>query len=145
MSESLCRKGIIAGVLALIVGIGAAPAALGASGSSSGKRHGFQIEEATIADIQTAILRRRVTTTEIVEGYLERIKAYNGTCVNQSEGILGPISTIPHAGKLNALITLNLRPETRDAWGFDDRKARSMTDPVDADPGMPDALELAAQ
>ena len=42
--------------------------------------------------------------------YLERIKAYNGTCVNEPEGILGPISTIPNAGKLNALITLNLRP-----------------------------------
>jgi amidase len=88
------------GALALLVGMGAAPGALGASGSSSGKGRGFQVEEATIADIQTAILRRNVTTTEIVEDYLERIKAYNGTCVNQPEGILGPISTIPHAGKL---------------------------------------------
>jgi amidase len=144
-SESLFRKGILAGVLALIVGIGAAPAALGASGSRSGKGHGFRVEEATIADIQRAILRRHVTTTEIVEDYLERIKAYNGTCVNQPEGILGPISTIPHAGKLNALITLNLRPDSREAWGFDDRKARTMTDPVDDDPDMPDALEVAAQ
>ena len=41
--------------------------------------------------------------------------------MNQPEGILGPISTIPDAGKLNALMTLNLRPATRLAWGFDER------------------------
>src|SRR5205807_1159402 len=44
----------------------------------------------------------------------------------------------------NALITLNLRPAHRAAWGFDDRKARSMTDSVDDDLRMPDALEVAA-
>jgi amidase len=102
------------------------------------------IEEATIGGIQNAILKRQVTTTEIVNRYLERIKAFNGTCVNEPQGILGPISTIPNAGQLNALTTLNLRPATRVAWGFGERKARSMTDPVDDDPDMPDALETAA-
>ena len=91
----------------------------------------FRIEEATIADIQKAILSRQVTTTDIVKLYLTRIKAYNGTCVNQPEGLLGPISTIAHAGQLNAFSTLNLRPATRKAWGFDDHHARSMTDLVD--------------
>src|SRR5207237_7473998 len=43
-----------------------------------------------------------------------------------------------------ALITLNLRPAARAKWGFDDRKARSMTDRVDNNPDMPDALEVAA-
>jgi len=43
------------------------------------------------------------------------------------------------------VITLNLRPAQRAARGFDARKARSMTDSVDADPDMPDALEVAAQ
>ena len=95
-------------------------------------------------DIQQAILGRQITATELVTRYLERIKAYNGTCVNEPNGILGPISTIPHAGKLNALMTLNLRPATRLAWGFDSRKARSQTDLVDDDPNMPDALEVAA-
>jgi amidase len=104
----------------------------------------FELEEATISEIQAAILKRRLTVTDVVTGYLERIQAYNGTCVNEPEGILGPISTIPNAGKLNALITLNLRPATREAWGFDARKARSQTDLVDDDPGMPDALEAAA-
>jgi amidase len=104
----------------------------------------FEIEEATITDIQRAILDRKLIATDLVKMYLERIKAYNGTCVNEPSGILGPISTIPHAGKLNALMTLNLRPTARMAWGFDSRKARSQTDLLDNDPNMPDALEIAA-
>ncbi len=104
----------------------------------------FDVMEATIEDIQKAILSKRLRATELVGLYLERVKAYNGTCVNQPQGILGPISTIPHAGKVNALMTLNLRPATRLAWGFDDRKARSQTDLVDDNPAMPDAFEVAA-
>jgi Asp-tRNA(Asn)/Glu-tRNA(Gln) amidotransferase A subunit family amidase len=104
----------------------------------------FQVEEATIEDIHNAIKSGELTATELVHMYLERIKAYNGVCVEEPEGILGPVITIPDAGQLNALSTLNLRPEAREAWGFDERKARSMTDPVDDDPNMPDALEVAA-
>jgi amidase len=104
----------------------------------------FHLEEATITDIQTAILNKKLTSTQLVELYLKRIKAYNGTCVNEPEGILGPITTIPNAGQINALVTLNLRPATRKAWGFDDRKARSLTDAKDDSPAMPDALEVAA-
>ena len=105
----------------------------------------FHLQEATITEIQSAILSRKVTTEQIVRLYLARIKAYNGTCVKQPNGILGVIETIPHAGQLNALSTLNLRPATRKAMGFDDRKARSMTDALDNDPKMPDALEVAAE
>jgi Asp-tRNA(Asn)/Glu-tRNA(Gln) amidotransferase A subunit family amidase len=105
----------------------------------------FQVEEATIADIQQAILNKQVTATEVVELYLARIKAYNGPAVVETYGLLGPIKTIPHAKGINALSTLNLRPAHRKAWGFDDRKARSMTDLVDNDPNMPDALEVAAK
>jgi Asp-tRNA(Asn)/Glu-tRNA(Gln) amidotransferase A subunit family amidase len=104
----------------------------------------FHLQEATIARIQQAIVAGQVTTVGLVDLYLKRIKAYNGTCVNQPQGILGPITTIPHAGQLNALSTLNLRPATRKTWGFDDRKARSLTDGVDARADMPDALEVAA-
>jgi amidase len=105
----------------------------------------FRLQEATIAEIQGAILAKQITTVQLVKLYLARIKAYNGTCVKQPQGILGPIETIPHAGQLNALMTLNLRPATRKTMGFDDRKARSMTDAVDSDPKMPDALEVAAE
>ena len=104
----------------------------------------FHVEEATIDQIQQAIRSQQITTVGVVEQYLARIKAYNGTCVNQPQGILGPITTIPHAGQINALSTLNLRPATRMQWGFDGRKARSLTDAVDNDPNMPDALEVAA-
>ena len=136
------RKAALVAVLMLAVGMAAAPAAAAAPNPKS--KNGFVLEEATIDDIQTAIRHNKLTVTEVVEGYLERIKQYNGTCVNQPEGILGPITTIAGAPKINALITLNLRPQARAAWGFDDRKARSMTDAADADPNMPDALQAAA-
>src|ERR1041385_2734636 len=104
----------------------------------------FHVEETTIADIQTAIRAKQITTKGLVELYLKRVKAYNNTCVNEPMGILGPITTIPHAKQINALSTLNLRPSSRKAWGFDDRKARTLTDAADNDPKMPDALEVAA-
>jgi amidase len=115
-----------------------------AGGDTNPSAATFNIEEATIADIQKAILGKEITTKGVVELYLARIKAYNGTCVDQPQGLLGPITPIAHAGQLNALGTLNLRPAARKAWGFDDHKARSMTDPVDNDPNQPDALEVAA-
>ncbi|HEY8994131.1 MAG TPA: amidase [Lacunisphaera sp.] len=105
----------------------------------------FQVEEATIADIHSAILAKKLTATELVKLYLARIKAYNGPAVEETYGFLGPVKPIAHAKGINALITLNLRPATRKAMGFDDRKARSMTDLVDNDPNMPDALEVAAK
>src|SRR5262245_27695125 len=73
----------------------------------------FHLIEARIGDIQTAIASKQITTEQLVRMYLARIKAYNGTCVNEPQGILGPITTIPNAGQLNALSTLNLRPESR--------------------------------
>src|SRR5437870_7830129 len=114
---------------------------------ASGQTAKFRIEEATIESIQAAILRGELTSTRAVQLYLNRIKAYNGTCVNQPDGISGsgPIAPIKNARQLNALMTLNLRPPKREALGFDRRKARSMTDPRDNDPAMPDALEVAAR
>ena len=114
------------------------------SGLAQGTRTRFHLEEATIAGIQSAIRGGQITTVGLVELYLKRIKAYNGTCVNEPKGILGPITTIPNAGQINALSTLNLRPDTRTKWGFDDRKARSLTDRADDSRSMPDALEVAA-
>ena len=73
----------------------------------------FELIEATIADIHHAIRAKQITATELVNMYLARIKAYNGTCVSEPEGILGPVTPIPHAGSINALMTLNLRPAAR--------------------------------
>src|SRR5690242_4165328 len=108
---------------------------------AGGRAPSFQIHEATIAGIQRAIQTGSATTVGIVEQYLKRIKAYNGTCVNEPQGILGPVTTIAHARQINALSTLNLRPAARERWGFDARKARSMTDRTDESAAMPDALE----
>ena len=112
--------------------------------ASCALRAEFKLEEASIASIQGAILAKEVTSTDLVKGYLTRIKAYNGTAVKEPEGILGVIETIPRAGKINALGTLNLRPATLKAWGFPAKMARSLTDSVDAAPAMLDALEVAA-
>ena len=119
----------------------AASANICAQSQSSTK---FHLQEASIGDIQRAITANQITTVGLVQLYLKRIKIYNNACVTEPTGILGPITTVPHARQINALSTLNLRPPTRKAWGFDDRKARSMTDTLDNDPKMPDALEIAA-
>lgn len=100
------------------------------------ERKAFQVEEATIADVHRAILARQLTATQLVNAYLKRIEMYGGTCVrgavDDATGLqLGDIEPIEHAGKLNAIITVNVRGK------------RSKTDTADTDPGMPDALETA--
>jgi Asp-tRNA(Asn)/Glu-tRNA(Gln) amidotransferase A subunit family amidase len=132
------RRCFAGAVLAIAVMLSAGPV-LSQRGASR-----FEIQEATIAQIQQAILKKQITTRGIVEAYLKRIQAYNGTCVNEPQGILGPITPIAHARQINALSTLNLRPAARAAWKFDERKARSLTDKSDAAANMPDALETAA-
>jgi len=104
----------------------------------------FHLQEASIADIQRALVAKKITSVGLVELYLKRIKTYNNACVSEPTGILGPITTIPHARQINALSTLNLRPSMRRTWGFDERKARSLTDMDDNNPNMPDALQIAA-
>src|SRR4051812_34996454 len=69
----------------------------------------FEVVEATIADIQNAIRSKQITATDLVNMYLARIKAHNGICVQEPQGVLGPVSPIAHAGAINALMTLNLR------------------------------------
>jgi hypothetical protein len=92
----------------------AASATVGAQQQSPTR---FHLQEASVADIQRAILAKKITSVGLVELYLKRIKAYNNTCVSEPMGILGPITTIPHARQVNALSTLNLRPATRKAIG----------------------------
>src|SRR6516225_11885205 len=104
----------------------------------------FHLQDASIDEIQRAIMGNQITSIGLVDLYLKRIKAYNNTCVSQPMGILGPVTTIPHARQINALSTLNLRPSARKTRGFDERKARSLTDTTDSGPNMPDALEVAA-
>ena len=136
MSREDTRRRAVGAVLTLL--------AAGAVAGHAQRAPSFDVHEATVADIQRALRTKRITTVGVVEQYLRRIKAYNGPCVNEPQGILGPVTTIPRAGQINALSTLNLRPAARERWGFDARKARSMTDRLDSAAGMPDALETAA-
>jgi len=139
----MSRRLLLIAALASLVALN--EAAPGAGGlQPSGTRSRFDVQEKTIVQIQDAIRKKQVSTVGIVEEYLRRIKAYNGTCVNEPKGILGPITTIAQAGQINALSTLNLRPAAREGWGFDARKARSLTDTADNAANMPDALEVAA-
>src|SRR4051794_8497956 len=106
---SSCRKALLAGAVSLVMcGLNAH-----AADDVAQKKGQFEVVEATIEDIQKAIIARRLTSTTLVNAYLKRIKAFNGTCVSEPNGILGPIAMIPHAGKVNALMTLNLRPAAR--------------------------------
>ena len=41
---------------------------------------GFRVEESTIAEVQQAIQSGATTCKSVVQAYLERVKAYNGTC-----------------------------------------------------------------
>ncbi|MDR3415110.1 MAG: amidase [Nevskia sp.] len=146
MRDRLHRSLLAFACSALLAGIAVSTAEAAPAGNPGAKaaKSGFHLQEATIADVQQAIKAHRITSTQLVHLYLDRIHAYNGQCVKAPQGILGPVETIPHAGQLNALLTLNLRPAARKALGFDERKARSLTDPADADAAMPDALEVAA-
>ena len=110
---------------------------LAASPSFAAPAPAFRLNEATIADVHRAIMDRQLTATQLVGYYLRRIEAYNGPCVrgavDQATGKqLADIEPIANAGKINALITLNLRGK------------RSETDKSDNN-AMPDALEVAAE
>jgi amidase len=137
-------KRAVACLAAAVVVVGADIGA-GAPQTAERRAASFDIQEATIDRIQDAIRKKQITTRDVVEAYLRRIKAYNGTCVKEPQGILGPITTIAHARQINALSTLNLRPAARAMWGFDPRKARTLTGTTDDAPNMPDALEAAAE
>ena len=94
-------RSVLATVIVVIACLSAAMAGLGAQAPAApapaaGK---FHLEEATIASIQRAILAKQLTSTHLVELYLARVKACNGTCVKQPQGILGPIETILMPGK----------------------------------------------
>ncbi len=47
---------------------------------SSAAHAAFQIEEATIPGIQSAIKAGQITCKGVVEAYIARAKAYNGVC-----------------------------------------------------------------
>ena len=118
------------------------------SNRPAAKKKTFRVEEATIADVHRAFRAKKLTATELVARYLERIKAYNGACVqgvvDPATGLqLGDITPIPHAGQLNAFITLNLKEATRIELGFPEKLKRTHTGR--GDDKCPDALDRARE
>jgi len=108
----------------------------------------FRLEEATIDDVHRALRAQQLTATQFVTLYLQRIKTYNGTCVqgalDSATGLqLGDITPMANAGQLNAFITLNLKDDKRISLGFAEKTRRTHTGPDD--PKVPDALDRARE
>jgi hypothetical protein len=80
------KSALYAGVCAAL--LGAALPSVSAAADIAHDKQTFHVEEATIAQIQSAILSRQITVTELVKLYLARIKAYNGVAVDEPQGIL---------------------------------------------------------
>jgi amidase len=118
------------------------------SARSAAKAKGFRVEEATIAEVHRAFRAKKLTATQLVHLYLERIKAYNGACVegtlDPATGLhLGDITPVANAGQLNAFITLNLKEDKRLKLGFPDKLKRTHTGPDGAKHS--DALDRARE
>ena len=118
------------------------------SDGGAAETKGFRLEEATIADVHRTFRAKKLTAAQLVNLYLKRIKAYNGTCVegalDPATGLhLGDITPIANAGQLNAFVTLNLKEDKRIALGFPDKVKRTHTGPDDAK--FPDALDRARE
>jgi Asp-tRNA(Asn)/Glu-tRNA(Gln) amidotransferase A subunit family amidase len=108
----------------------------------------FRLEEATIDDVHRAFRAKQLSASRLVNLYLQRIKRYNGICVqgapDPATGLhLGDITPMPNAGQLNAFITLNLKENKRIALGFPEKTKRTHTGPDD--PKVPDALDRARE
>jgi Asp-tRNA(Asn)/Glu-tRNA(Gln) amidotransferase A subunit family amidase len=74
-------------------------------GGASPERPPFNVVEATIDDVQAAIRARQITCRRLVEGYLERIKAYDkaGPALNAVQTV-NPYA-VPEAERLDAVFT----------------------------------------
>jgi amidase len=68
--------------LVLVCAIAVAGCARQDGPSQDGAASDFQVEEATIASIHTAIRTGRATCQAVVQAYITRAKAYNGVCTS---------------------------------------------------------------
>ena len=59
---------------------------LALAAGTAGAQTLFRIEESTIADVQNAIKSGQTTCRAVVQAYLDRAKAYNGTCTALGDG-----------------------------------------------------------
>jgi len=118
------------------------------SNENAAKKTPFRVEEATITEVHRAFRAKKLTATELVNRYLERIRAYNGVCVRgdvdpATGRQLRDITPIPNAGQLNAFITRDLKEDRCIKLGFPDKLKRTHTGRDDAK--YPDALDRARE
>ena len=144
-------------VVAVSVALGCAwmTGATAASGQEA-----FQIEEATIGDIQRAIRQGETTCVQVVEAYVERARAYNGVCTQLVTADGAPVAPSPGAVRAGVPIefpstTVPVREILPD---YDDYRGRPIEfgrmEPTRSDPtvqqqygmvvGMDDAGQLNA-
>lgn len=65
----------------------------------------FQLEEASIESIQSAIRSGATTCQQVVEGYIARARAYNGTCSKLVTKDGGNVKAVPGAIRTGAPLT----------------------------------------
>ena len=118
---------IIAGLLIFLSPIFLSPIfpSLGLHAAS----RGFQVEEATIDDIQNAIKSGQVTCKGVVEAYIERAKAYNGICTAMvtPDGAPAP----PASGLVRAGVAAKFPTQTRAASSFIPNLSQYQGPPLD--------------
>jgi Asp-tRNA(Asn)/Glu-tRNA(Gln) amidotransferase A subunit family amidase len=115
---------------------------------TAAKTRAFDVEEATVAGVHRAFRAKKLTASALVKLYLDRIKAYNGVCVegapDPATGLqLGDMTPIAGAGRLNAFTTLNLKEAKRIELGFPAKMKR--THSGSDDEAFPDALDRARE
>lgn len=69
----------------------------------------FQVEEATISDIHTAIQSGETTCQQVVEAYIERARAYNGTCSLLVTEDGADVPSVPGATRAGSPVTFPTR------------------------------------
>ena len=70
----------------------------------------FQIEEATIGDIQRAIRQGETTCVQVVEAYVQRARTYNGICTQLVTADGGPVA--PGRGTVRAGVPIEFPSST---------------------------------
>lgn len=71
---------------------------------------GFRVEEATIGELHRAIQDGRTTCTAVIRAYVERARAYNGSCTQQVTGDGANIT--PRMGAVRAMAPLSFPAAT---------------------------------
>ena len=111
-------KRFVVAVVVAGMGAGFAPALL-LAGAQTAPREGtargagaagFQVEEATIGDLHRAIQDGRTTCAAVVRAYVERARAYNGSCTRQVTSHGAPVT--PRPGTVRAGVPLSFPAET---------------------------------